>query len=203
MGLKPFSTSCFTRPIWPGRATPCSWQVKLLLLAPEDGGNVFPVVIQPLVGGGGVQGAERLYVRADFDIVEVVPVVLLDAVAAGVECGFYAGMGGADIVCKGIESRAVFALAKEEEAVCAEVVCYQFVYLYRRELFSDVLPKEGGVAARAITPAVGDFHCQGNAMGYFLDDDVRQLGDELKHPWGCSSVSLPLPGEARRSWRPS
>ena len=76
----------------------------------------------------------------------------------------------------------VLPLTEKQETSDSEVVGNQRVNDLRREFFADVLLKEGGVASRAITPAVGDFNCQGNAVGYFFDDDIRQLRNILKHP---------------------
>ena len=75
---------------------------------------------------------------------------------------------------QGEQGGVVRAFAEEEEAVDPEVVLDQFVYSGGGEFLSYVVAQEGGVAPGAITPAVGDFNGQGNAIGYFFDDCVCQ-----------------------------
>lgn len=161
------------------------------------------MIIQPLVGRSAVEGAEGLDVGAGFDEVEDVVKNILDLVAAAVDSEFDAGVGVPDVTGQLQKRVAVATLAEEQEAVDSEVVGDELVDFGRGELLPDVLLEEGGVAPGAITPAVGDFHCQGNAVGYLFCDGVRQLGDEFKHPspWGCRSACRPQSDEARRRMR--
>ena len=86
------------------------------------------------------------------------------------------------MVCKGEQGAAVAAFAEEEEAGHAKVVGHHFVYGLSGKFLSDIVPQEGGVASGAITLAVGNLYCQGNAVGYFFDDYVGQGRKVFKHP---------------------
>lgn len=162
------------------------------------------MVVEALICAAIVQRTAGLDVGARLYVVEDGIELILHVFPAAVDGGLNAGIGFFYMPGQTEQRLGVTALAKEEEAGNAEIVGDEFIDNLRGQLLSYVVAEERGVASRAITPAVGDFNCQGNAVGYFLDDGVRQGGYVFKHspaPWERRSACRLRSGGARRMRR--
>ena len=163
------------------------------------------MVVETLVGAAFVQWATGFDVGARFHVVEQTEEFVFHAFPAAVDGNLEPGMSGADVLCHSKKRRRIIAFSQKQEASDSEVVFNHFIHCRGGKFLSDVIAQKRGVAPWAITPAVGDFNCQGNAVGYFFYDGIRQLRNILKHPapLECSSGGKPRPGGAPRMKTPS
>ena len=117
---------------------------------PETIGDVFGGIYasapfqpeEPLVGGTLVQRSVSPFVRTCLHVVEVVPYPFVDMLQAGVQGHFEGRVLFVQMVCEREEGVHVVALAQEEETIYPEIVIYQEINHFRRQLLADVGSQE-------------------------------------------------------------
>lgn len=133
--------------------------VRVDPFTPETGGDIFPMVVQPLVGGAFVKRPALGAVRADFHVVECIPEFGLYLLAAGIQGDFQGRMGCADVGGEGQECIRIAPLPQEKEAVHSEVVRNQMVDNCWGQLLTNIQFQEWRMASYAISPAVAYVDC--------------------------------------------
>ncbi len=121
---------------------------------PEAGGDVFAVVIQPLVGAPVVKRPELRTVRPNLYIIESIPYLRLHFLPSGIQREFQARVRSAQVRGKCEEGRMVLPFPEEKKTVNPEVVLYEGVHDRGREFFAYIQFEEGRMAADTVPLAV-------------------------------------------------
>ena len=154
---------------------------RVYSLVPEAVGDVFALVVEPLVGAALVERPALGAVRPDFHIIEGIPDLRFHLFAARIQSKGHGGMGSADMGGQGQQSGGIIPLSQEKETVHTEIIRDQGIRDGRGQFLPYILFKERGMASNAISPAIAYFNCQGNTVRNLLQDHGRHLRNVLDH----------------------
>lgn len=121
---------------------------------PEAGGNVLPMMVQPLVGAPVVQGSELRAVRPHLYVIESIPYLRLHLLTSGIQCEFQARIRSAQVRGKGKEGRRVVPFPEEKKTVNPEVVRYEGIHHRWGQFLTYIQFEEGRMAADTVPQAV-------------------------------------------------
>jgi len=132
-----------------------------------------------------IERAELRHVRTNLDIVECAVDFVLNFLATGIKRYFQAN--GANVIGKPEKCLQIIALAQEQKAINSVIITDERVNDLVRQFFTDIHPQERRMAPLAITLAIAYVNCQGNSIGYLLDDHGGHLWNIFYHIWDLSA----------------
>lgn len=161
--------------------------VRVYAAMPETGSDVclserLALVrnpVQTLIRSALIKRAELRHVRTNLDIVECAVDFVLNFLATGIKRYFQAN--GANVPGKPKKRLQIIALAQEQKAVHSVIILDERVDCLARQFFTDIHPQERRMAPFAITLAIAYVNCQGNFIGYLLDDHGGHLWNIFYH----------------------